>query len=222
LAQWVITTEPLGGVPPGGGAEIPTPSLTGWGREDGSGFTVFPWHVSVSVWGPRENTVFAAPATIDVTIGAGSDPGYEATDLSLYLGSTLLATKPPSTTLPFRQVFQTPPLSAGTYSLSGEANGAFSGDPRFNSTGPIRSLPITITVVDPILVTLTPPTITNNQLTFQYTVNPGLTYTIQTSTDLTTWQTIETNKPASSPATFTQPFTSAPATYYQIQRAPNP
>lgn len=220
MGEWHLTTKPLGGVPPGGGAEIPAPTLSGWGPEDGSGLTVAPWPVIVSVFSPS-GSIFAAPATIPIRVGAGSDPGYTTTNLALYVGSTMLSTQLTTITIPFAHTFQTPPLGPGTYLLTGEANGYFSG-PQARSTGPIQSLPITITVVDPVNVTLTPPTITNNQLTFQYTVNPGLTYTIQTSTDLKTWQPIETNKPTASPATFTQPLTSAPSTYYQIQRAPNP
>jgi hypothetical protein len=36
--EWVVTSKPLGGVPPTGGTPITPPSLTGWGNENGSGF----------------------------------------------------------------------------------------------------------------------------------------------------------------------------------------
>jgi hypothetical protein len=38
--EWAFTSEPLGGTPPGGGLPVPTPGMTGWGPEDGSGLTV--------------------------------------------------------------------------------------------------------------------------------------------------------------------------------------
>jgi hypothetical protein len=40
--EWVITSKPLGGVPPGGGTPITPPSLTGWGSETGTGFVLSP------------------------------------------------------------------------------------------------------------------------------------------------------------------------------------
>jgi hypothetical protein len=35
-----FNAPPLGGIPPGGGAEIPIPTLTGWGNINGSGFRI--------------------------------------------------------------------------------------------------------------------------------------------------------------------------------------
>jgi len=35
--EWSFTTKPLGGTPAGGGTPIPTPNMTNWGPEDGSG-----------------------------------------------------------------------------------------------------------------------------------------------------------------------------------------
>jgi len=40
--EWVITSKPLGGTPPGGGTPITPPTLTGWGAENSSGFELNP------------------------------------------------------------------------------------------------------------------------------------------------------------------------------------
>jgi len=36
--EWAFTSQPLGGTPPGGGLPVPTPGMTGWGPENGTGF----------------------------------------------------------------------------------------------------------------------------------------------------------------------------------------
>lgn len=222
--EWVFTTLPLGGTPPGGGAEIPTPSLTGWGPEDGSGITVSPWPPHAFVSGPAQGAVFAAPATIRIGAGFGGDPGVVATNLAVYAGSILVANDA-SAAPGVLHKYTTPPLGPGTYSLYAIAHAGYVGygsQPPFIFTGATQSIPINITVVDPVAISLTPPAVANGQLTFQYTVNPGLTYTIQTSTDLKTWQTIETNTPTSSPALFARAISGDPAAFYQVQRMPNP
>jgi len=38
--EWTFTSPPLGGVPPAGGNPIPTPTLTGWGDPNGTGFAL--------------------------------------------------------------------------------------------------------------------------------------------------------------------------------------
>jgi len=40
FGEWAFTPKPLGGTPAGGGTPIPTPNMTGWGPEDGSGLTL--------------------------------------------------------------------------------------------------------------------------------------------------------------------------------------
>jgi hypothetical protein len=38
--EWSFTSAPLGGTPPSGGLPVPTPTFTGWGNPNGSGFTL--------------------------------------------------------------------------------------------------------------------------------------------------------------------------------------
>ena len=38
--EWVITSKPLGGVPPAGGIPLVPAHLTGWGSENSTGFTL--------------------------------------------------------------------------------------------------------------------------------------------------------------------------------------
>jgi hypothetical protein len=216
FGQWVLTTLPLGGIPPGGGDEISTPSLTGWGPEDGSGLNVDIWPPHVSVYGPKDGAVYAAPATIQVNVSFGADPGYAATNLKLYADKILIADETPSGP-GTPHSYQTPPLGPGKYPLYSIIHGGYG-----SCMTEAQSIPINITVVDPIDIALTSPAIANGQLTFQYTANPGLSYSIETSTNLKDWQTIDTTKPTTSPALFTQPLNSATPTFYRIQRLPNP
>jgi hypothetical protein len=179
------------------------------------------------VFGPAEGAVFAAPATVQISVTYGGDPGCTATNLAVYAGPILVtnlagvAVPPPG----ISQTYATPPLGPGSYSLYSVIHAGYGSNsefPQFLFTGATQSIPINITVVDPIDITLTPPAIANDQLTFQYTANPGLSYAVQTSTNFKDWQTTGTTKPTSSPALFTQPITNATPTYYRVQRLPNP
>lgn len=38
FGEWTFTSQPLGGTPAGGGLPVPTPGMTGWGPENGTGF----------------------------------------------------------------------------------------------------------------------------------------------------------------------------------------
>jgi MYXO-CTERM domain-containing protein len=38
--EWAFTSVPLGGTPPGGGLPVATPTFTGWGNVNGSGFNL--------------------------------------------------------------------------------------------------------------------------------------------------------------------------------------
>jgi hypothetical protein len=40
--EWSFTTQPLGGTPPGGGLPITSPTFTGWGEPNGTGYTLPP------------------------------------------------------------------------------------------------------------------------------------------------------------------------------------
>jgi PEP-CTERM motif len=40
--EWAFTSAPLGGTPAGGGLPIPTPGMTGWGPENGTGLELVP------------------------------------------------------------------------------------------------------------------------------------------------------------------------------------
>jgi hypothetical protein len=218
--EWIFTTPPLGGVPPGGGDEIPTPSLTGWGPEDGTGITVTPWPPRAGIRGPADGAVFASPATVQITASYGGDPGCNATNFAVFVGSILVANEVPSPGVP--RTYLTPPLGPGAYSLYSVAHAGYGSGSQFLFTGATQSIPINITVVDPVNISVTPPIIANSQLTFQYTVNPGLSYVVQQSIDLQSWQGIETNKPTSSPALFSRPLPNSPSGYYRVERIPNP
>jgi hypothetical protein len=222
--EWAFTTLPLGGVPADGGPEIPTPSLTGWGPEDGSGIAVVPWPPVTHAWGPVDGAIYAAPATIQINASYGGDPGCTATNFAVYAGPIVVANLN-GNEVPlagFPRTFLTPALGPGQYSIYSLVDAGYGSGAQFLSTGRIQSNPINITVVDPVDIALTPAAIANGQLTFQYTANPGLAYTVQTSTNLINWQPIETNKPTSSPALSSRPLTDGSSGFYRVERLPNP
>jgi hypothetical protein len=62
----------------------------------------------------------------------------------------------------------------------------------------------------------------NNQFTFSYNANPGLTYVVQKSSNLVNWVSLSTNVASSSPVQVTDAFVPANSQYYRVGLAPNP
>jgi hypothetical protein len=60
------------------------------------------------------------------------------------------------------------------------------------------------------------------QFTFSYTVNPGLDYVIESSSNLVDWAALATNVASGNPATFSDPFNSIGARFYRVDLLLNP
>jgi hypothetical protein len=57
---------------------------------------------------------------------------------------------------------------------------------------------------------------------FSYTANPGLSYVIQSSTNLLHWVSLATNVAPGNPVLFTNPVNFSGAGFYRVGRLPNP
>jgi hypothetical protein len=187
--------------------------FTAWGQHDSGGFAyvrstpalaVLP---TVSITSPSAGAVFAAPANVKILAGATASGGI-VTNVSLFNDTTLLGSA------------QSPPfsitasnLAAGAYSLTAVA--AASG---VSSTSSV----VNITVIAPVAVSLTLPAVSNGLFSFWYSANPGLSYVVQSTSNLVDWVPAVTNVASSSPVLFMEGLRANAWRSYRVGRLPNP
>ena len=181
--------------------------FTDWGQHQAGGFTYIRSTPPVSITNPAPSAVFAAPA--NVAIGASASvSGGTVTNVTFLAGSTVLGS---ATSAPFSVIASN--LSAGSYALTAVATaGGISA----------TSAVVNITVVSPVTTVLSSPVITNGVFAFDYSANPGLSYVVQSSSNLTSWVSLATNVASNNPVHFTDPFAADAPRYYRVGRLPNP
>ncbi len=166
-----------------------------------------PAPVAVTITNPANGAVFAAPANVNIGAAAAAISGA-VTNVVFFANTNLLEAVQNA---PFS--IATGNLPAGPYALTAVATAA-----GLSAT----SLVVNITVVSPVAISLSSQAVANSQISFDYSVNPGLSYVVQTSSNLLNWRSLATNSPAANPANFTDSFTPIGARYYRVFRLPNP
>jgi hypothetical protein len=162
---------------------------------------------SVSVTNPAGGAVFAAPANVHIGASATVVMG-SVTNVSFFSGSTLLGS---ATVSPFAVTANG--LAANSYALTAVATAA-----GLSTTSAV----VNISVVNPVSVSNSVPILANNQFTFSYNANPGLTYIVQKSSNLVNWVSLSTNVASASPVQVSDSFVPANSLYYRVGLAPNP
>lgn len=160
---------------------------------------------TVTITNPAAGAVFAEPANVKISAGATVSSGT-VTNVSFFVNSTLAGSvqNPPFT-------LTTNGLAAGSYTLQAVATaGGLSG----------TSSVVNISVVSPVAVSLSSPTVSGGLFSFSYNANPGLRYVVEQSSDLINWTPIVTNTPPSSPVSFSQSV--GAFNFYRVGRLPNP
>jgi plastocyanin len=165
---------------------------------------------SVTITNPVNGDLFPAPATFTIQAAATDTADDYISDVQFFLGTS------DSTNL-IEDVFTAPyttsvtDLAAGTYALIAVAT---------DSRGVQSTAAITITVGDRAVVNLAAPRFSAGQFLFEVTgLTSGKTNLLQTSTDLSSWQSAQTNIAASSAMTFTN-LASAGAHFYRVLQLP--
>jgi hypothetical protein len=151
--------------------------------------------------------VLAAPASLNIEATA-ADTGSPVTNVAFFANSTLLGS---ATDSPFGITASN--LVANAYALTAIATAA-----GLSTTSAV----VNFTVVDPVVVSNFSPAVSGGKFSFNYSVNPGLTYIIQSSSNLVNWVPIATNVPSSSPASFTDGSGLGNQLFYEVLRPPNP
>ena len=166
---------------------------------------------TVSLTSPAANAVFAAPATIALSANA-SVSGGTVTNVKFFAGATQLAS-----------------VNASPFTASGSlaTGGAYSITAVATAGGvSTTSAPVSITLVTPIDVTLTSPLVSGSNFSFNYSVNPGLRYVVQSTDSLASpvnWTPIVTNTASANPSAYSESFSAATAArFYRVGRMPNP
>ena len=162
---------------------------------------------TVTITNPASGAVFAAPANVGITASA-SVAGGSVTNVAFFANTNSLGSVQ---SVPFS--ITTGSLAVGPYALTAVATAA-----GILATSSV----VNITVVSPVPITLSSPTIANNQFAFDYSANPGLNYVVQNSSNLINWLSLVTNVPSSNSVHFADGFVPNGARYYRVGRMPNP
>jgi plastocyanin len=163
---------------------------------------------TISITSPSPGTILAAPA--NVTIQAGVTNGSSAVTNVQFLAGTAVITN--ETSGPFSAT--TNNVEAGSYTLTVIAK---------DDNGLSATNAIPISVVTPVTVSLANlMKFSGTNFQFTYSVNTGLDYVVQRSTNLMVWVPLVTNTAASNPAVFVDTRATNSLNFYRVGRLPNP
>jgi Bacterial Ig domain len=190
-------------------------TLSAWGASDGGSFTyqrstpavvVTPPTPTVSLTNPASGAVFAAPANVSLGANATVSSGT-VTNVQFFTNGVSLRS---ILTAPFSLTANN--LAAGAYALTAVATAA-----GISATSAV----VNVSVVNPVVVSLSGTMADKGQFSFSYPANPGLAYVVQSSSNLVDWVSLMTNVAPGSPVLFTNALNSA-ASFYRVGRLPNP
>jgi Bacterial Ig domain len=191
--------------------------LTGWGGEGMIGDRSFSYTRStpsltpptptISITNPVSGAVFAAPANVsigaDAAVSGGMVTNVEFFANGVSQGAVAVA--------PF--TLTSVALAAGSYTLTAVATAS-----GISATSAV----VNVSVVSPVVVNLSGAMLDNGQFSFSYTADAGLTYVVQSSSNLVDWVSLMTNVAPGSPVLFTNVSNPAGAGFYRVGRLPNP
>jgi hypothetical protein len=193
-------------------------TLTSWGGQGGAGDKSFSYTRStpavvtpptptISITNPVSGAVFAAPANVNIGASAAVSSGT-VTNVQFFTNNVSLGSV---TVAPFKLTAGN--LAAGAYALKAVATAA-----GISATSSV----VNVTVVNPVTVNLSAPSVNNGKFTFNYSANAGLSYVIQSSTNLLNWVSLVTNVAPGNPVLFTNALNPAGIQFYRVGRLPNP
>jgi len=162
---------------------------------------------TVTLTNPANGAVFAAPANINLAADASASGGT-VTNVAFFANATALGSV---TAAPF--TLTSGPLAAGPYALAAVATAA-----GISTTSAV----VNVTVINPTAVNLSGANLNGGQFAFSYTADAGLTYVVQSSSNLVDWVSVATNAASGSPVPFSDSFDSTTIKFYRVSRLLNP
>lgn len=186
--------------------------FTAWGRFGAGGFSytrstpaVAPTP-TVSLTNPPSGTVYAAPANVKLIATASVSSG-SVTNVSFFRGGTLVGS---SSLSPYSVTVSNLAVSTDNFTAVATAAG-------ISATSPV----VTVTIINPVPIMITNFAVSNGIASFNYSADPGLLYSVQSSGDLVNW----TAGPTNSAAVNSVPYSTAiipPNRFFRVSRQPNP
>jgi hypothetical protein len=162
---------------------------------------------TVSITNPVSGAVFAAPAIVsigaDATVSSGTVTNVQFFANGVSQGAVAAA--------PFTLTSNA--LAADSYALTAVATAA-----GLSTTSAV----VNVSVVNPVAINLAGATLSSGQFSFNYTADAGLSYVIQSSSNLLDWVSLVTNVAPGSPVLFTNALDPTGANFYRVGRLPNP
>ena len=165
---------------------------------------------SVTVTNPPTSSTLSAPANIKIGASAADSDGSVA-NVQFFLDGTSVATV---TTAPYTATASN--VAAGSHTITAIAT---------DNLGATGTNSISLTVVTPVAVAISQPQmLSGTNFQFSYSANPGLSYLVARSINLTsaTWLSLSTNKAQSASVTFVDTNVPPNASFYRVGRLPNP
>jgi hypothetical protein len=162
---------------------------------------------TISLTNPPSGTVFAAPANLKLGASA-SVSGSTVTNVQFFANGALQGAVAVS---PF--TLTSSGLTAGSYALTAVATAS-----GISTTSAV----VNVSVVNPVALNLSGASANNGQFSFGYTANAGLSYVVQSSTNLFDWVSLVTNVAPGNPVLFTNALNPAGIQFYRVGLLPNP
>jgi len=162
---------------------------------------------TVAITAPTDGTVFTAPGNLTITADASVSSGI-VTNVSFFTNSTLL------------QSVENPPFTAtsnnlapGDYALTAVATVA-----GVSSTSSV----VNIRVVSPVPVSLGALATADGLFSLSYNADAGISYVVQSSSNLLDWVSVVTNVASSNPVFFSDNLGTNVPHFYRVGRLTGP
>jgi len=162
---------------------------------------------TVTITNPAAGSVFAAPANLKLGASA-TVSGGSVTNVQFFANG---ASQGAVAVAPF--TLTSSALAAGSYGLTAVATASGTS---------VTSAVVNVSVVNPVVVNLSEATVNNGEFSFGYTADAGLSYVVQSSSNLLNWVSLVTNVAPGTPVQFTNAVNSDGTGFYRVGRLPNP
>lgn len=167
--------------------------------------------LTVAITNPPDGAAFTAPAVVNIEAGT-TVSGGAVTNVEFFTNGVALGSvqNPPYD-------FAASNLLAGSYALTAVASAG-----GITATSLVVNVSVTNAASGPPPVNITSPGVSGSRFSFGYSTQAGLSYVIESSSNLTVWLPLATNAASGATAQFSDSFSETGDVYYRVSRSPSP